>query len=366
MPTASILVPHYNNPELLRPCLESLRALRADNPTHEVVVVDDGSSDGSVEWVRREHPWVRVVARAENGGFVRAIQTGVNESQSDILVFLNNDTWVEPDWLKNLVDPLLSGQVEGVTGSILMNWEGTRANFLGATLNYLGYGFEVPGELPDPRGPLIPVLCACGGAMAVSRKVYLETGGFDESFGMIYEDLDFGWRLNLIGRACCLVPGSRVGHRAHSSLGRSSFERKARYYLLNPLRMLLKNGDEEGHLERMQMAVTLAQARERICLLGQSRPPGFLDRLGQLFHKETTPLVASLVEEEERTRALAEKRATILKRRRCTTREVFERFAPEPTRPWFFDEEQRQLLETAGYFELERRMYRSCGIIGRG
>lgn len=363
MPTASILVPHYNNPELLRPCLESLRALRADSPTHEVVVVDDGSTDGSVEWVRRDHPWARVVAREENGGFVRAIRTGVAETESEILVFLNNDTWVEPDWLRNLADPLLSGRVDGVTGSILMNWEGTRATFRGVTLNYLGYGFEVPGELPDPEGPPLPVLCACGGAMAVPRRLYLDTGGFDESFGMIYEDLDFGWRLNLFGRACCLVPGSRVGHRVHSSLGRSSFERKARYYLLNPLRMLLKNGDGEGHLERMQMAVTLAQARERICLLGQTSPPGFRDRLGQIFHKETTPLVTSLVEEEERTRALAAKREAILKLRKCTTRDIFERFAPEPTRPWFFDEEQRQLLETAGYFELERRMYQKYGLL---
>jgi hypothetical protein len=364
MPTASILIPHYNNPEILRPCLESLRSLAPDSPAHEVVVVDDGSTDDSVAWVRREHPWALVVECGENGGFVRAIQTGVEASESEILVFLNNDTWVEPGWLEALVDPLVMGKVSGSTGSILMDWEGTSALFRGVTANHLGYGFEIRGDLPDPSEAPIPVLCACGGAMAISRKLYLEAGGFDLSFGMIYEDLDLGWRLNLLGYDCCLIPGSRAGHKAHTSLGRSSFERKARYYLLNPIRMLFKNVDPEDHLERIQMAVTLAQARERICLLGETRKPGFFEGLGSFFSRPpSTPLVDSMVREEERTRELAKKRTEIQARRKRTSREIFDRFVPEPRRPWYFDEEQREILEKAGYWDLEKRTYRRYGLV---
>ena len=363
MSKVTILIPHYNNPEILSPCLQSLQHLSPETPPHEVVVVDDGSTDGSVEWVKREHPWVRVVAREENGGFVQAIQTGIYSSDGEVLVFLNNDTWVEPDWLLNLIDPLLDGTLQGAVGSILMDWEGKRALFRGVSVNYLAYGFEEQGDLPDPAGPPIPVLCPCGGAMAISRSLYLETGGFDETYGMIYEDVDFGWRLNLFGYDCFLIPGSLVGHRAHTSLGRSSFERKAKYYLLNPLRTVFKNWDDEDHLERIQMAVTLAQARERVLLLKEEKRPGLLDWLGRLFSRTgSTPLVESLVVEEEQTRHLANRHQAIQKKRKRSTRELFQRFVPNPTRPWFFDEEQRVLLERAGYWELEKEQYRRLGL----
>ncbi len=360
----TVLIPHFNNPEILRPCLESIRHLSPGTPPLEVVVVDDGSTDNSVDWVKREHPWTRVVVCGENGGFVRAIGTGIRQSEGDLLVFLNNDTWVEREWLKRLVTPLLEGAVQGAVGSILMDWEGQRALFKGVSTNHLAYGFEEQGELPDPSGPHIPVLCPCGGAMAIPRSLYLETGGFDESFGMIYEDLDLGWRLNLLGYDCVLHPGSRVGHRAHTSLGRSSFELKARYYLLNPLRTLFKNWDDKDHLDRIQMAVTLAQARERILLLGEDRKPGFFDRLGRLFSpSRSTPLVESLVQEEERTKHLARCHAAIQAKHKRTSRELFQRFVPHPTRPWFFDDEQRRMLENAGYWELEREQYRRYGLI---
>lgn len=360
----TILIPHYNNPEILRPCLESLQHLAPGTPPHEVVVVDDGSTDGSVEWVKREHPWARVVACGENGGFVQAIQTGIQKSDGEVLVFLNNDTWVEPDWLRHLVEPLLAGTIQGAVGSILMDWEGKRALFKGVSVNYLAYGFEDQGDLPDPASSPVPVLCTCGGAMAIPRSLYLESGGFDPSYGMLYEDLDLGWRLNLLGYDCALVPASRAGHRAHASLGRSSFERKAKYYLLNPLRTLFKNWDDQGHLEQIQMAVTLAQARERILLLGEDKRPGFFERLGRVFSQSrSTPLVESLVQDEERTRNLAKSREILRARRKRTSRELFQRFVPDPTRPWFFDEEQRAILERAGYWDLEREQYHRFGLV---
>ncbi len=364
MSKVTILIPHYNNPEILRPCLESLQHLAPGTPPHEVVVVDDGSTDNSPEWVKREHPWVRMVACEENRGFVHAIHAGIHDSDGEVLVFLNNDTWVEPEWLLRLVEPLLTGNICGAMGSILMDWEGKRALFCGVSTNHLAYGFEEQGELPDPAGSPIPVLCPCGGAMAIPRDLYLETGGFDETYGMIYEDLDLGWRLNLLGFDCVLIPGSRVGHRAHTSLGRSSFEHKAKYYLLNPLRTLFKNWDHEDHLERIQMAVTLAQARERILLLGEERKPGLFDWLGRLFSQpRSTPLVESLVQEEERIRHLARSHEVIQKKRKRSCQDLFQRFVPNPTRPWFFDEEQRLMFDKAGYWEMEREQYKRFGLV---
>jgi len=363
MVDVSILIPHYNNPKILAPCLESLCGLEQGTPTHTVTVIDDGSTDNSVEWIHENHPEVEAIERSENGGFIAAISEGVHNTAGEILVFLNNDTRVEAEWLTRLVDPLLSGKVAGATGSILMDWEGERALFKGGSLNYLGFGFEDRGELPNSDGDLVPLLFVCGGAMAIPRRLYFDTGGFDESYVSLYEDLDLGWRLNLLGYGCFLAPGSRVAHRGHASYGKQSFERKASHYIGNSLRTVFKNWDGRDHLERMELVVTLAQARERVCLMGEDLRKGFWQRFGSWLGGQASsgPIVDSLVREEERTRSLATKRKWIQERRKTSSSELFQRFVPNPTRGWFYDEEQNRLLEEKGYWELERRMYAKYG-----
>ena len=361
----SVIIPHYNNPENLRPCLESLGNRDRSAPHHEIVVVDDGSVDDSVAWIRKNFPQARVLKCAENRGFVSAIWEGVRNTAGEILVFLNNDTRVEPGWLKALLEPILSGDAVGATGSVLLDWEGKRALFKGGTVNYLGFGFEDQGDPPDPSGPSFPQLFVSGGAMAIARSQYLEAGGFDKGYGAIYEDVDLGWRLNLLGYECQMVPASRVYHRAHASLGAQSFAAKAAYYIGNSLRTIFKNSDEEEHLRRVELAVSLAQARERVCLLGETVAPGFLEGLARMFRPGggSTPIVDALVREEERTRSLAARRADIRKRRKRSTRELFERFVPCPARRWYYDEEQNRLLEEKGYWAYERRMYEKYGLI---
>jgi len=363
MPLVTILVPHYNNPNILAPCLESLARLEPSSPNHEIVVVDDGSTDDSVVWIRENHPGISVVECGENRGFVGAVRKGIESTTGEILVFLNNDTRAEPDWLTQLVNPLIEGEVSGATGSVLTDWTGERALFKGGSVNYLGFGFEDQGELPDPESSPIPLLFVCGGAMAISRKTYDQCGGFDETYGSIYEDLDLGWRLNLLGYDCCLVPGSRVAHRAHTSLGRESFERKARFYLGNSIRTVFKNADEKDHLKRIELVVTLAQARERVCLLGENLEAGFWDRIGSVFGaRPSTPLVDSIVREEERTRSLASKRAVIQAAKKVSSRDLFRRFVPNPTRGWFYDQEQNRLMEDKGYWKYEQKMYERYGL----
>ena len=365
MPDVSIVIPHYNRPEIIGPCLKSLRNMDSNSPAHQVVVVDDASTDSSVAWIKEHHPEVNLTECEQNLGFVGAIQKGIDRAEGEVLVFLNNDTRVEREWLKRLVDPLLSGRIDGATGSLLLDWEAKKALFKGGSINYLGFGFEDQGEIPDPASESYPLMFVCGGAMAIPRKLYKETGGFDPSYGSIYEDLDLGWRLNLMGYECHLIPGSRVAHRAHASFGHKSFEAKARYYIGNSLRTVFKNGDETGHLERIELTVTLAQARERVCLLGENLTRGIWGGFGSLFgfNRVATPIVDSLVREEESSRDLAAKRKSIQEARRVSSRDLFERFVPNPTRGWFYDQEQNRLLEEKGYWEYERSMYKRHGLL---
>jgi len=199
----------------------------------------------------------------------------------------------------------------------------------------------------------------CGGAMAIPRELYLAVGGFDESFGMIYEDLDLGWRLNRLGCECAMIPGSRVGHRTHASLGQQTFEAKGRYYIGNPIRAVFKNWDEEDHLEHLGLVITLAEARERVCLLGGSVDRGGFSKW--FSRQESTPIVGSLVAQEEQTRELAAKRKFILENAKRSTKEILEEFVPEPLRRWALDKQQYDLLEEKGYWDLEDRLFRKRG-----
>jgi len=342
----SIIIPHYNNPRILGPCLESLDSLSPNSPEHEIIVVDDASTDASVSWIQKEHPSIRVVQRGENGGFVKAVNAGVASTEGSILVFLNNDTWVDRDWLRHLVRPILTGQLSGACGSVLTDWEGKRALFLGGTPNLLGFGFEEQGDIPDPSAPNIPIFAACGGAMAISRDLYQEAGGFDESFGMLYEDLDLCWRLNIFGYDCHLIPSSRVGHKTHASLGRGGFSKNAKYYIGNSLRTLFKNADDMDIAKRLDLALNLARAREKACLLDSSGSPSIVD---------------DLIQGEGWISDLAIARSDIKAAQKRTSKEIFERFVPAPTRPWFYDEDQKRLLEQAGYWDLEQELYRASG-----
>jgi len=300
-----------------------------------------------------------VVEAEANRGFVKAIDLGVDRSEGGILVFLNNDTWVEPESIERLTGPLLDGEIEGATGSILMDWEGKTATHLGAKVNILGYGFEDRGDLPDPDGAPYRQIMVCGGAMAISRELYFKVGGFDESFGMIYEDVDLGWRLNRLGYDCAMIPGSRVGHRTHASLGQQTFEAKGRYYIGNPIRTIFKNWDEKDHLEHLGMVITLAEARERVCLLGGSVERGVFSKW--FGRQESTPIVGALVAQEEETRDLAAKRKFILENAKRSTKDLLAEFVPDPVRRWALDGEQAKLLEGKGYWELEERWYRKRG-----
>jgi GT2 family glycosyltransferase len=363
MPDVSIIIPHYNRPEILEPCLLSLRKCCVNTPSLQIVVVDDGSTDESVSWIRQNFPEVELIRNQKNLGFVGATQAGIDATDAEILVFLNNDTRVEPESLRLLVDPLLSGKLTGAVGCQILDWEGSKATFRGGSVNLLGFGFEDQGKILPPDTPPIQQLFVCGGAMAISRNLYRKSGGFDPEYGSIYEDVDLGWRLNLQGHKCRLLPSSRVFHRAHASFGRESFARKAPLYIGNSLRTVFKNVDSGEQLMRVELAVTLAQAREKVCLLGRTLRKSFWERFGEMFQSrvESTPIIDQLVAEEEKTRSLRAKREKSESLRRFSSKALFEKFVPNPTRGWYYDEEQNRLLKETGYWDFERDTYRHFG-----
>jgi len=229
-PPVSIVIPTWNGREILERNLPSVRAaLRAYAPGGEAIVVDDGSTDGTAAWLGREHPWARGLAMASNEGFGAAVNAGVATARAGIVVLLNNDMRVEPDFLAPLAEALASGPGtfsatprivnrtfggdEGVTACEF------RLGLFGTTFPQRGDGGE---SLPAPPAgsPVSEVLFACGGAAAFDRGLWLALGGLDSLYAPFYwEDVDLSWRARKRGWRIVHVPASVVHHEHSATIG---------------------------------------------------------------------------------------------------------------------------------------------------
>lgn len=210
---ASIVVLNWNGIGFLRDLLPSLRVAVAKCPgDHEVIVVDNGSDDGSAEFVAREHAWTRLVRVPENRFFIRGNRAGVEHATRDILVFLNNDMRVEEDFLVELLRPFGKGDLFAVSSRIEM--QGHRAE-TGLARCFVRRGelrlLQVPGAPGDPRAPM----WAGGGSSAFDRRKHDAIGGFEDLYEPCYvEDVSLSWQAWRRGWRCEYAHGSVV-HHAH-------------------------------------------------------------------------------------------------------------------------------------------------------
>jgi GT2 family glycosyltransferase len=267
LPRVAIVILNYNGRHHLEGCFGSLAALDYPKDRLEVLLIDNGSDDGSREEMREKHGWVRTIENERNLGFTGGCNQGADAAKdAELLVFLNNDMRVEPRWLAELVAPIVRGECQCTTAK-MYSWDGKLINSVGGGMNFHGIGIqtgymEVPGPEHDvPRKTLF----ACGGAMAILKRVFHEVGGFDPEFFAYYEDVDLGWRLWIQGHAIHYVP-SAVCYHHHSSTSRTFPPETIRVLQVrNPLYSCFKNYDDEN-LRRILPAM-LALATRRMLLI---------------------------------------------------------------------------------------------------
>lgn len=265
-PDVTIVIPNWNGKHHLEPCFATLEKLAYAGHV-EMILVDNGSADGSADFMARRYPRVRVIRNATNEGFAAACNRGADAARSPVVAFLNNDMHVDPSWLTELVLPLGEDQIR-CTASLILSWDGTRVNYAGGGMNFHGIGIQV--GIDDPNIDLYrkpaDTLFACGGAMAVDRAYFLEIGGFDEDFFAYYEDVDLGWRMNVLGSRVRYVPSSIVYHHHSATSRRVDVHRIRLLQIRNPLFTIFKNYDEDNLRRALPAAILLTLRRTKYLL----------------------------------------------------------------------------------------------------
>ncbi len=263
--TVSIVIVNYNGRHHLRECFKSIRALHYPQDKIEVVVVDNGSSDGSVELMQKEYGWVKLLRNTGNEGFAKPSNDGARAAAGEYVAFLNNDMRVQPEWLAELLRSMERSSSR-CAGSVILNWDGSLLDFAGGGANLQGLGFQQNFARPmREMEPLLSedreILFACGGSMLIDRGLFLSAGGFDEDYFAYYEDVDLGWRLHVLGERVMLSVKSRVYHK-HNSTSKTIARPRVQYlFERNKLYTCYKNfGDER--LYRVFFPTLLLEIRE--------------------------------------------------------------------------------------------------------
>lgn len=263
MARISVILVNYRGPE------DSIAAAKylheSDWPTEdlEIVIVDNDSGDGSYETLKEALPDCVVLQSGENLGFAGGCNFGVKHSTGDIVAFLNNDARPDKSWISEAVKAIDEDPTIGCVASKVLDWDGEKIDYVDGSLTWFGMGYKREAEQVD-RGQwevAKNVLFPTGAAMFVPRKIYDELGGFDERFFMFYEDVDFGWRVNLSGYNVRYVPTSVAFHRHHVTMNKFGNYRETYLLERNAFACLYKNLGTD--LLRTVFAPALALSLER-------------------------------------------------------------------------------------------------------
>ncbi|POP32459.1 glycosyltransferase family 2 protein [Lactonifactor longoviformis] len=241
MKEVSVVIPNFNGIAYMRDCLEALKAQRFTN--FEVIVVDNGSSDGSRELVQQEYPEVKLIALSENFGFCRAVNEGIYASSAPYVLLLNNDTKAEKDFVGNLLNSIRKSPKRfSCQGKMVQMHDPSRIDDAGNYYCALGWAFaRGKGKLQEMYQREEKIFAACGGASIYRKSIMKEIGYFDEEHFAYLEDIDIGYRARIYGYENIFTPDAVVHHVGSGTSGSRYNLFKVRYSSRNNIYLIYKN-----------------------------------------------------------------------------------------------------------------------------
>ena len=259
----SVVLVNYRGADDTITCLRAFDDVDWPSDRLELIVVDNESGDGSADRIRAAVPSAHVVESGSNAGFAGGCNAGVAEATGEYVGFINNDARPDRDWVRAAVAVFEQDATIGSVACKVLDWDGALIDYVDGSLTWFGMGYKREVEKPDSPAYDVAkdVLFGTGAAMFVRTDLYREVGGFDERFFMFYEDVDLGWRLNLLGHRVRYVPGSLAYHRHHVTMKKFGSFRESYLLERNALLTMYKNYDDESLARALPAAMALAVRR---------------------------------------------------------------------------------------------------------
>ncbi len=254
----SIIIVNFNGSEHLPEIFKSLHSLDYPGEKLEILFFDNGSNDDSLQIVRRECPEAIVISNAKNMGFAAPHRIAAEKATGKVLAFVNNDMRVHPQWVREGIACLDRDAGIVCVASKILSWDGQEIDFSGGSLQYLGYAQQYHNNEVNDRDP---ILFPCGGAMFICRDIFLEAGAFDDDYFAIFEDVDLGWRLWLLGYKVVMAQRSITYHKGHATLDSKGQTQKRYLMHRNALVTIIKNYEQENLQKILPTAMNLALKR---------------------------------------------------------------------------------------------------------
>lgn len=243
MDKITVVIPNYNGIRFLEDCLDSVLDQEPDTPEYCILVVDNGSSDGSLEMLGERYPQVPVEALPENKGFCYAVNLGIRKAKTPYVILLNNDTRVRRGFIRALYQAVENRPDAFSVSARMLMWD--RPELLddaGDRYCVLGWAYaRGKGRPAALYGKPCEVFSACGGAAIYRKSVFDEIGLFDEEHFAYLEDLDIGYRARIYGYHNYYEPSAEVIHYGSATSGSRYNEWKTVLAAANNLYVVGKN-----------------------------------------------------------------------------------------------------------------------------
>lgn len=237
----TVVIPNYNGRHFMEPCLASLA--KQTYRDFRILVVDNASTDGSIEYMKEQYPKIETIALKENYGFSKAVNIGIRRSKTPYVLLLNNDTTVDPHFVEEMVGAIeQSKRIFSVSSKMIQMYHPKLIDSAGDLYTLIGWGVcRGVGRPVDNYSEADEIFSACAGAAIYRRSVFQKIGLFDENHFAYLEDIDIGYRAKIHGYRNMYCPAALVYHVGSGTSGSKYNSFKVRLAARNNVYLDYKN-----------------------------------------------------------------------------------------------------------------------------
>lgn len=237
----TIVIPNYNGKHFMEPCLASLKEQTCHD--YRILVVDNASTDGSIEYMKENYPEIDVIALDKNYGFSKAVNVGIQNSTTPYVILLNNDTTVDPHYVEEMIKAIeKSPRIFSVSSKMIQMYHPELIDSAGDLYTLIGWGIcRGTGRPVTNYTKADEVFTACAGAAIYRRSTFKKIGYFDEKHFAYLEDIDIGYRARIYGYKNMYCPTALVYHVGSGTSGSKYNSFKVKLSARNNIYLNYKN-----------------------------------------------------------------------------------------------------------------------------